>query len=62
MGFIHPHCGRLTRAREWGPELSAREGGGAESAPCQLSSYESYNHQIFILDRLTKDLYHVQFW
>ena len=28
------------------PELRAREGGGAESAPCQLSSYESYNHQI----------------
>ena len=30
----------LTRAREWGPELRAREG-GAESVPCQLSSYES---------------------
>ena len=23
----------LTRAREWGPELRALEGGGAESAP-----------------------------
>ena len=31
----------LTRAREWGPELRAREGGGAEPAPRQLSSYES---------------------
>ena len=30
----------LTRAREWGPELRAREGGRAESAPCQLSFYE----------------------
>ena len=32
----------LTRAREWGPELRAREGWGAESAsPYQLSSYEN---------------------
>ena len=30
----------LTRARKWDSELRSREGGGAESASCQLSSYE----------------------
>ena len=33
-GNIYPPAlRRLTRAREWGPELRAREGGGAESDP-----------------------------
>ena len=52
----------LTRAREWGPELRAREGGVESAPPYQLSSYESWNHQIFIGGRLAKYLYDVQFW
>ena len=52
----------LTRAREWGPELHALEGAGQNLPPCQLSFYESYNHQIFMGGRLALDLYHVQFW
>ena len=30
---------RLTRAREWGPEIRAREGGAESANPRQLSSY-----------------------
>ena len=54
------HC-LITRAREWGLELRAPEEG--QNLPsCQLSSYESLNHQIVMWGRLAKDLYHVQFW
>ena len=52
----------LARALEWGSELRAIEGRGAESAPRQLSFYEGWNHQIFMESGLVEDLYAVQFW
>ena len=48
----------LTRALEWGTELRAMEGGGGIicPTPCQLSSYEGWNRQIFMEGGLVKGL------
>ena len=53
----------LTRTREWGPELRAREG-GAESTlpPANPAPMKVRITNFFMEGRLAKDLYRVQFW
>ena len=54
--------GDLTRAREWGPELRAREGGSQNLPPPTNSApMKARIINFFMEGRLAKYLYHVQF-